>query len=71
MLNKLTNSDLIIAALEKAHPENDPSSDDAEIIDELVVRLQRLEGEVNQWKSAASLAADTPEELERSVMNWL
>ena len=67
--DEMTNADLIVVAYEKAHPSDDPSRENADLIDELIVRLQRMEAEVRRWESAASLAADSPEELENFICN--
>jgi len=44
MYNEMTNSELIVVAYEKAHPSDNPSSENADLIDELCNRLQRMEG---------------------------
>jgi hypothetical protein len=67
MYDEMTNSDLIVVAYEKAHPSDNPSSENADLIDELIVRIQRMEGRVRRWETSASLAGDTPEELERFI----
>ena len=69
MYSEMTNSDLIVAAFRKAHPEDDCSSDDASLIDELTSRIQRMERSVRNWEVAASPAADTPEELSMFISN--
>ena len=69
MYDEMTNTDLIVTAYEKAHPSDNPSSENAALIDELIARVQRMEGRVRRWESAASLAGDTPEELEMFISN--
>ena len=44
MYDEMTNADLIVAASEKAHPSDNPSSENADLIDELCSRLRRAEG---------------------------
>lgn len=69
MYDEMTNTELIVTAYEKAHPSDNPISENAALIDELIVRVQRMEGRVRRWESAASLAGDSPEELERFISN--
>jgi len=73
MYDEMTNSDLIVVAYEKAHPSDNPSTENADLIDELIVRIRTLEGRVRRWESAASLAHNprcftTPEDLERKLL---
>jgi len=44
MYDEMTNADLIVTAYEKAHPSDNPSSENAGLIDELCNRLKRMEG---------------------------
>jgi len=43
MYDEITNADLIVIAHQKAHPSDNPSSENADLIDELIVRLRRME----------------------------
>lgn len=44
MYDEMTNAELIVVAYEKAHPSDNPSSENADLIDELCLRLRRAEG---------------------------
>ena len=44
MYDEMTNADLIVVAWEKAHPSDNPSSENADLIVELCSRLRRMEG---------------------------
>lgn len=46
MYDKMTNSSLIALAYDKSHPKDNPSSENADLIDELIVRIQMLEGRI-------------------------
>ena len=75
MYAKMTNSDLIAVAREKAHPSDNPSTENADLIDELIVRIRTLQGRVRRWESAASLIHNprgftTPEDLERKLLKY-
>ena len=43
MYDEMTNADLIVVAYEKAHPSDNPSSENADLIVELCSRLKRME----------------------------
>ena len=76
----MTNSDLIVTAYEKAHPSDNlsasapclcsTSGENADLIDELIVRIQMMEGRVRRWESAAAFAGDSPEELDRFIRRY-
>lgn len=70
MYGEMTNSDLIVTAYEKAHPSDNPSGENADLIDELIVRIQMMEGRVRRWESAAAFAGDSPEELDRFIRRY-
>jgi len=50
---KWTNSDIIVIAYEKAHPPDNSSSENVDLIDGLIVRIQRMEGRVLRWESTS------------------
>lgn len=61
MYDKMTNADLIVTAYEKAHPSDNPSSENADLIDELCSRirkmereLQEMEGDRDYWRDRVS-----------------
>jgi hypothetical protein len=48
-LAQMTNAELIVVANKKAHPSDNPCSEDASLIDELCLRLRKIDRkELNQ-----------------------
>jgi hypothetical protein len=52
--NEMTTSDLIVVAHKESHPEDNPSAEHSALIDELVLRLNRL----HVWRSEVVAAID-------------
>ncbi len=50
MYDEMTNEDLIVTAHEKAHPSDNPSSENADLIDELCSRLRKVEKELREME---------------------
>ena len=50
MYDEMTNADLIVTAYEKAHPSDNPSSENADLIDELCSRLRKMERELQEME---------------------
>ena len=50
MYDEMTIADLLVVAQQEAHPEDQPSSENALLIDELVRRLRRLDN----WRTKVS-----------------
>jgi len=50
MYDEMTNADLIWTAHEKAHPSDNPSSENADLIDELCSRLRKVEKELREME---------------------
>lgn len=48
--DEMTIADLLVTAHQQAHPENNPSSEQSPLIDELVTRLRRLD----HWRNRVS-----------------
>lgn len=56
MYDEMTNTDLIVTAYEKAHPSDNPSSENADLIDELCSRIRKLEKELKEANEDAKTA---------------
>jgi hypothetical protein len=54
MYDELTIADLLVVACEKAQPENELSAEHADLIDELITRLRRLD----VWRARVTAAID-------------
>ena len=65
--NKISNAKFVKEAYLRTPPKDNPSSENADVIDELIVRLQMAQGRIERWEDAAYLVAETPEELKRFV----
>lgn len=50
MYDEMTNADLIVTAYEKAHPSDNPSSENADLIDELCSRLRNTERDLQEME---------------------
>jgi len=70
MYDQLTNSDLIVVAYEKAHPSDNPSSETAELIDELCSRLRKTEKELQEMEDLLREAADHIETYDDGMAGW-
>lgn len=61
MYDEMTNADLIVVAYEKAHPKDNPTSENADVIDALIARIRNMERQVRQLESSVSLNGNTPD----------
>lgn len=69
MYDELTNIDFICLLHEKAHSEDQPSADHANLMDEAAHRIRKLETRLRAWEWVArdSASIETPEELEEAL----
>lgn len=69
MYDEMTNSDFICTLLDAAHPPEQPSAENAALMDEAARRIRKLEAQVREWESAADNGSgcDTPEELRNFI----
>lgn len=70
MYDEMTNQDFICTLFNKAHPDDDPSSECAVLMDEAGRRISRLEAKVIAWESAAEeWGCSTPGELKWRILS--
>lgn len=66
MYDEMTNSDFICELLKQARPQDQPSAEHADIMEEAAERIRRLENIIIK----ASNAVDTIEKAAYSVQDW-
>ena len=66
MYDEMTTSDLIASAYDEAHPDHEPSAENAALIDELARRLARLD----VWRQKMIAAVDLIEYAAYSAQDW-
>ena len=66
MYDEMTTSDLIASAYDEAHPDHEPSAENAALINELARRLSKMD----VWRHKMTAAVDMIENAAYSVQDW-
>jgi len=66
MYDEMTTSDLIASAYDEAHPNHEPSAENAALIDELARRLSKLD----VWRQKMIAAVELIEDAAYSAQDW-
>ena len=66
MYDEMTTSNLIASAYDEAHPDHEPSAENASLIDELARRLSKLD----VWRQKMIAAVDMIEDAAYSAQDW-